>query len=643
MEKVLELHNLTVDFNTTKDKIEAIQGIDLEVSAGQILCVVGESGCGKTTLCKSIMHLLPTNAQIKTGSIAVCGQDITKCKETQMQKLRGNTMSMVFQDPLSALDPMICVGKQITDAILKHQKVSKAQAKVQTLELLKLVGIKNAEQRFDLQPHLLSGGMRQRCVIAAALASKPKLLLADEVTTALDATTKRKILDLFADIRKKTEIAIVFITHDISSAACIADHIAIMNAGKIVEINTPKNILYRPCHPYTKTLVSLLPKLSPSHTTEEKTETETEVGAGAETRAGAGAESRAKAGTGAETSCCRTPHHNKKSNEATAKNSKLNEGNGEHPAQIVPNKKQNNSVLELRNIELTFHVNNHFEVKALDSVSLSIKKGEIFGLVGETGCGKSSLARVISGIYQPNKGEIFFDGNQVLKCTDNPKMNDSKSVAHSKRLKRHNAKKKQVQGNIQLIFQDSSASLNPKMTIEEIITEPYRILKRKNLRSSFRSKFQTKSQDDLQEKLRALISSVGLPLDILNRRPDELSGGQCQRVAIARSLITDPQLIIADEPITSLDVFMQMQIIALFQKLQQERNFSLLFIAHDLSLMRLICNRIAVMFNGKIVEVAQTDELFLHPVHPYTKTLLNAIPSINLTEEDKDKIISYND
>lgn len=627
MEKVLELHNLTVDFNTTKGKIEAIQGIDLEVNAGQILCVVGESGCGKTTLCKSIMHLLPTNAQIKTGSIAVCGQNITKCKETQMQKLRGNTMSMVFQDPLSALDPMICVGKQITDAILKHQKVSKAQAKVQTLELLKLVGIKNAEQRFDLQPHLLSGGMRQRCVIAAALAPKPKLLLADEVTTALDATTKRKILNLFADIQKKTGIAIVFITHDISSAACIADHIAIMNAGKIVEINTPKNILYHPCHPYTKTLVSLLPRLLPSRTTEAR----------------ARAESRAKAGTGAETSYCRTPHHNKKSNEETARNSKLSEENGEHPAQIVSNKKQNNSVLELRNIELTFHVNNHFEVKALDSVSLSIKKGEIFGLVGETGCGKSSLARIIAGIYQPNKGEIFFDGDQVLKCTDNQKMNDSKSAAHSKRLKRHSARKKQVQGNIQLIFQDSSASLNPKMTIEEIITEPYRILKRKNLQSSFRSKFQTKSQDDLQEKLCALISSVGLPLDILNRRPDELSGGQCQRVAIARSLITDPQLIIADEPITSLDVFMQMQIVTLFQKLQQERNFSLLFIAHDLSLMRLICNRIAVMFNGKIVEVAQPDELFLHPVHPYTKTLLNAIPSINLTEEDKDKIISYND
>lgn len=261
-EKVLELCNLAVSFNTPEGEVEAVRGVDLSVSAGEILCVVGESGCGKTVMCQSVMHLLPPYAYIKHGTMSVCGQDITNYTEKQMRKLRGSVVSMVFQDPLATLNPTIPVGKQITEAILKHQKVTKAAAKARALELLELVGIEDAANRFDLQPHFFSGGMRQRCVIAAALATNAKLLFADEATTALDVTVKARILDLLLNIRKETGVSIVFVTHDLGSVARIADRVAVMYAGKIVELGTAEDIFYDPRHPYTWGLLSSLPALA---------------------------------------------------------------------------------------------------------------------------------------------------------------------------------------------------------------------------------------------------------------------------------------------------------------------------------------------------------------------------------------------
>lgn len=260
-EKVLELNNLAVSFNTPEGEVEAVRGVDLSVNAGEILCIVGESGCGKTVMCQSVMHLLPPYAYIN-GTMSVCGQDITNYTEKQMRKLRGSVVSMVFQDPLATLNPTIPIGKQITEAILKHQKVTKAAAKARALELLELVGIEDAANRFDLQPHFFSGGMRQRCVIAAALATNAKLLFADEATTALDVTVKAKILDLLLDIRKKTGVSIVFVTHDLGSVARIADRVAVMYAGKIVELGTAEDVFYDPRHPYTWGLLSSLPALA---------------------------------------------------------------------------------------------------------------------------------------------------------------------------------------------------------------------------------------------------------------------------------------------------------------------------------------------------------------------------------------------
>lgn len=261
-ENVLELKNLAISFDTPEGEVEAVRGIDLSVKAGEILCIVGESGCGKTVTCQSIMHLLPRYSRVKHGQMIVCGQDITNSSEKEMRKIRGGTMSMIFQDPLATLNPTIPVGKQITEAIFKHKKVSREEAKKRAIELLELVGIEDAEKRYDLQPHFFSGGMRQRCVIAAALATDPKLLFADEATTALDVTVEAKILDLLMEIRDKTGIAIVLITHDLGAVARIADRVAVMYAGRIVEIGTAEEVFYDPRHPYVWGLLSSLPSLA---------------------------------------------------------------------------------------------------------------------------------------------------------------------------------------------------------------------------------------------------------------------------------------------------------------------------------------------------------------------------------------------
>lgn len=261
-ETILELRDLAVSFNTPKGEVEAVRGVNLSVNKGEILCIVGESGCGKTVMCQSIMHLLPRYSTIKHGNIIVCGEDITHYSEKEMRKLRGSTLSMVFQDPLTTLNPTIPIGKQITEAILKHEKISKAEAKLRAIEMLNLVGIDDAENRFDLQPHFFSGGMRQRCVLAVALSSKPKILFADEATTALDVTVEAKILDLLLEIRDKIGISIVFVTHDLGAVARIADRVAVMYAGKIVELGTVNDVFYDPRHPYTWGLLSSLPALA---------------------------------------------------------------------------------------------------------------------------------------------------------------------------------------------------------------------------------------------------------------------------------------------------------------------------------------------------------------------------------------------
>ena len=533
-EKILEIRDLAVSFATPAGELKAVRGVDLSVEAGEILCLVGESGCGKTVTCHAVMHLLPGNGRIKAGQIKLCGEDITHYSERQMRSLRGGSLAMVFQDPLGTLNPTMSVGEQIVEVIRKHQRVSKKEARARAIAMLKLVGITEAEQRFKLQPHFFSGGMRQRCVLAVALAAGPRLLLADEATTALDVTVKARILDLLLEIRQKTNIALVFVTHDLGSAARIADKVAVMYKGQIVETGTAEEIFYNARHPYTQKLLAARPQAA-----------------------------------------------------------------GPQKCQAAQE-----ALLELRHVSQHFFINKELTVKAVDGLDLTLYRGEIFGLVGESGCGKSTVSRMIASIYQPTAGEIFLQGESLK---------DNKSLRRK----------------VQLIFQDAAAALNPRMTVAEIILEPLRI-QGEDYKSAA-----------VWQKITALLDQVALSETVLKKLPGELSGGQRQRVAIVRSLLVEPDVLVADEPIASLDISTQGQIIALLKKLQREKGFSLLFIAHDLAVVRNISDRVGVMLQGKMVEMAAAEELFSHPQHPYTKALLSAIPVPDPQRERAKKILSY--
>ena len=618
--KVLELSDYAVSFYTSQGEVEAVRGIDLAVRESEILCVVGESGCGKTVMCQSVLHLLPRYGKIKRGQVRICGEDVTHASEKKMRKLRGSLASMVFQDPLATLNPTIPIGKQIKEAILKHEKISREEADRRALELLRLVGIEDAENRFHLQPHFFSGGMRQRCVLAVALAGKPKLLLADEPTTALDVTIEVKILDLLKEIREKTGVAIVLVTHDLGVVARIADRVAVMYAGKIVEIGTAEDVFYDPRHPYTWGLLSSLPALGlesgrlrsipgmppslidppPGDAFAERNEYALAI------------------------DYEKMPPMFRVSDTHYAATWLLDERAPKVlPPEQISTKNLRNAVLtaekdrkadvdadyliEARGVKQHFRINANLTVKAVDGVSFGIRKGEVFGLVGESGCGKSTIARTLSGIYVPTDGEVLYDGRPVTG------------------KKADSTHRRQMQNELQILFQDSAAALNPRMTVEALISEPFVIRRQRCDR----------------ERVLGAMRDVGLEETCLRKYSGELSGGQRQRVALARCIITEPRLIIADEPIASLDISIQAQIVMLCKRLQEEKHFAFLFIAHDLSMIRFISDRVGVMLHGRIVEVAEAGELFRCPLHPYTKSLLSAIHIPDPLLERKKALIHY--
>ncbi len=595
---VLELREYAVSLDTPQGEVEAVRGVDLAVKEGEILCIIGESGCGKTVLCQSILKLLPRTARIKSGSVILNGENITDYTEKQMRPLRGNVASMVFQDPMMTLNPTIPVGKQITEAILRHKKMSREDARARGLELLTLVGISDPEEMFDLQPHFFSGGMRQRCVLAIALAMSPKVILADEPTTALDVTVAAKMLDLLMEIRDKTGVAIVFISHDLGTVARIADRVAVMYAGKIVEIGTAEEVYQDPRHPYTWALLSALPSMvEPGGTLKSipgmpprlinppkgdafapRNEyalprdfeemppmfpvTQTHFAATWLLAEGA-----------PQVDCpvkiadlCEFRKNSVEKSLETCMEKFKPESERARDAEII---------FRVQNFSKTYRINKNFSIHAVKRVSFDIQKGEVLGLVGASGCGKSTIAKSLAGIYAPTEGTIEFEGITVA--------GDGASTAQ----------KKKMQKCIQIVFQDSAAALNPRMKVERLIAEPLYIQKKRMDRAQVRS------------LVLKVLQEVGLDETDLTKYPGELSGGERQRVAIARSLIVDPQLIIADEPVASMDVSLQAQILNLFKKLQRERGFSLLFIAHDLAAVRYISDRVAVMKKGEIVEIVE--------------------------------------
>ncbi len=599
---LLQLEHLSVSFRTPAGEVEAVRDVSLSLAPGEILAVVGESGCGKSALCKAIMKLLPANASARAEKLTVAGHDIASLSERQMRPLRGALFSMVFQDPMTSLDPTYTVGAQIAEAVRAHEpRLKKPEVHRRVLELMDLVGIDRPEERCRLYPWNFSGGMRQRAVLAIALAGRPKLLIADEPTTALDVTVQAQILDLLRSVQRRLGAAAILVTHDLGVVARAADRVAVMYAGKIVETGTAEEVFYDPRHPYTWGLLRSLPSLAAE---------------GESLYAIPGMPPTLIAPPKGDAFASRNEYALAIDYE---RQPPLFPAGGTHfaatwlldsraphiapprpgaagvlPAQARP--APGEVLLDVRHLCHSFHPAKNVAVRALEDVSFTVRRGEIFGLVGESGSGKSTLARCVMGVLRPQSGSILYKGVDVCDPAA------ARAARHMLRTDR------------QIVFQDSASSLDPRMKAADIIAEPMAVNHIAPPRGS------------LREEAAFQMRYVGLDPLYLDKYPPELSGGQRQRVAIARALAMEPSLLVADEPVAALDVSIQAQILNLFRHLQAEHGFTFLFIAHDLSVVRYLCDRVGVLYRGRLVELAPTKELFARPIHPYTKSLLSAIP-----------------
>lgn len=532
MEAILQIKNLSVTFEKEDYEVKAVKDVSFSINKGETLGIVGESGSGKSITARSIMRLLPAASIAKQGEIIFLGNNLADFSEKEMESIRGRDIGMIFQDPMTSLNPTMNIGKQIVEGLKKHQKLSNKEAKKQALEMLELVGIKNSELRFHQYPHEFSGGMRQRAMIAIALACRPALLIADEPTTALDVTIQAQILNLMKNMQERFGTSIILITHDLGVVAGMCDRVIVMKEGEIVEEGSTIEIFEQPKHPYTLKLLNALPRLD-----EKK---------------------KAKPRTHAIDSNDQLP------------------------------------LLEVRGLKQYFDMGKGNIVKAVNDISFSIKQGETLGVVGESGSGKSTTGRSILQLHKPTAGEILYKGMAINRFSN----------AEMKTMRRH----------MQIIFQDPYASLNPRLKVLDIIGEALDV---HNL---------TSNKVERKEKVESLLEMVGLDPSHANRYPHEFSGGQRQRIGIARALAVEPKFIICDEPLSALDVSIQSQIVKLLEELQQRLGLTYLFIAHDLSMVKHISDRVAVMYMGKIVELAESEELYSNPLHPYTKSLLAAIP-----------------
>jgi oligopeptide transport system ATP-binding protein len=533
---LMSVDKLTTSFYTRDGIVRAVQGISFTVERGETVAIVGESGSGKSVACYSLLQLVPQPpGKIESGAVFFDGTDLLQCTEQEIMKFRGNHISMIFQDPMTSLNPYMNIGEQLIEPLIYHQKIRKTDALIKAEAALKEVGIDEAKKRLKQYPHEFSGGMRQRVMIAMALMSEPALLIADEPTTALDVTIQAQIFKLIKDIQVRRNLAVIFITHDLGVVAQIADRVLVMNNGKIVEQGNTKDIFYNSQHEYTRMLLDAIP-------TSAKPE---------QYRYGA----------------------------SSAKDAIL---------QLVD---VNVSYIE-RSASLLHWQEKKFKV--VRNVSLNLRKGEILGLVGESGCGKSTLAKTVLRLVTEDSGSIQLEGTELTIL----------NAAEIKSLRK----------DFQIIFQDPYASLNPRMSVYDALLEP---LKLHNIVPPI----------EYERTISQLMDEVGLlPRDI-RKYPHEFSGGQRQRIAIARALAVKPKLIFADEPVSALDVTIQAQVLKLMLQLVEKYHLSMIFVSHDLSVIRYICDRTAVMFQGEIVEIGDTEKVFNLPQQEYTRKLLSAIPT----------------
>lgn len=571
---VLEVQGLTVRFDTSERSVVAVKDLGFHVRAGEVLAIVGESGSGKSVTSLSVMRLIEHGGgTIASGKISFTRRnggklDLAKAADSVMRTIRGGEISMIFQEPMTSLNPVFSVGTQVAEAVMLHQGLSHAEAEAEALRMLELVRIPEAKQILKRYPHQLSGGMRQRVMIAMALSCKPSLLIADEPTTALDVTIQAQILQLIRQLQEEMGMAVIFITHDMGVVAEVADRVLVMYHGEAVEEGTCEQIFHNPRHPYTQSLLAAVPRLGSMRGTDEPapfpllriTDPEAE-----------------QLGTA---DMDETPV------------------DMPEPAASAPFV-SDGPVLSVDNLITRFDVETGFwgkvkrRVHAVEQVSFNLYPGETLGLVGESGCGKSTIGRSLIGLETPRSGSIVFNGQELTQV----------SGSQLQKLRR----------NIQYVFQDPYAALDPRLTVGFSIMEPLLIHK-------------VCSRQEAERRVGELLERVDLDPAMAVRYPHEFSGGQRQRVCIARALAMNPEIIIADESVSALDVSVRAQIINLLLALQKEFRIAFLFISHDMAVIERVCHRVAVMYLGQIVELGSRRDVFENPLHPYTKRLMSAVP-----------------
>ncbi|MEZ5569367.1 MAG: ABC transporter ATP-binding protein [Halioglobus sp.] len=525
---MLNVEHLSVSFVTRMGVTQAVDDVSFSVRAGEITAIIGESGSGKSVACYSLLGLVPQPpGRIDGGRALFNGRDLLKLPERELRKVRGRDIAMIFQDPMTCLNPYMTIGKQLVEPLRYHRKVSRKAARQRAMELLDEVGIREPDKTFHNYPHEFSGGMRQRVMIAMALINEPRLLIADEPTTALDVTIQAQILQLLARLQKKRDIGIVLISHDLAVVADIADSIIVMQEGRVVERGDATAIFRAATHPYTHKLLAAIPR-------------------------------------------------------------------GSKP----PRPASGEALLEVRNLCTQFGRGRH-AVKAVDNVSFTIQRGETLGLVGESGSGKSTIGRSLLRLVEPDSGQVLFDGQDITALAPEA----------LKRMRRR----------MQIIFQDPFASLNPRMTVFETLSEPLLL-------------HGVADRGSVAGQVLSLMDAVGLARGFARKYPHEFSGGQRQRIAIGRALATRPEFIVADEPVSALDVTIQAQILELMGALGREYGLTMLFITHDLAVVRQLADRIVVLRRGAIVEQATTAELLTAPQDGYTRALLAATPGRGLRQ-----------
>ncbi|ULR42273.1 ABC transporter ATP-binding protein [Rhizobium sp. K102] len=537
---VLSVRDLTVRAHLDSGTRTLLDAVSLDLGRGEILGLVGESGSGKSLFCRSLVRLLPSSLlKIESGSVLLEGSDLTRIDDREMLQVRGGEIGMIFQNPTSHLDPVMRIGDQVAEGIRYHQGLGAREARAAAVEILSQVGFPDPARQYDSYPHEFSGGMRQRAMIGVALSCNPKILIADEPTTALDVTIQAQILRLLIDIRDRRGLSIILITHDLGIVAQTCDRIAVMRGGKLIEVGPKRAILARPQHPYTVSLIDSHPSIS-----------------------------------------------------------------GEQPAPPSVHGDTGGSarpLLEVDDLHVRFRGGGLFKggaktISAVSGVSLRIMPGETIGIVGESGSGKSTLARAVLGLTPLSAGHVTFDGVDLAQ----------QRKAGLAKLRRETA----------MVFQDPYNALNPRLTIGQMLAEVLKVQGKV-------------ARAEIPARIGELLDLVGLEREFADRKPRSMSGGQCQRAGIARALAVDPKLIIADECVAALDVTIQAQIIELFRQLTAKMNLTLMFIAHDLAIVRNLCERVVVMYRGEIVEEGGSEEVFARPKHAYTAALIAAIPDID--------------